>query len=128
MASQRTRFIRKKYLILRAAFAFACASSMLRAVAADQAAGSTAVQSSQLDEIIVTAQKREQRAIDTPLSVTALDSTALAQHQVHSLEDLQTVSPGVQNGEQFGGNRLFMRGIGLTSVASGADPSAAFYV
>lgn len=132
MALQRTNSFRKKFLIGRAAFAFACACSAIPGVVlADQAAGpvsSTTTQSSQLDEIIVTAQKREQRAIDTPLSVTALDSSSLAQHQVQSLEDLQAVSPGVQNGEQFGGNRLFIRGIGLTSFASGADPSAAFYV
>ncbi len=130
--SPRTITIRHKWLILRAAFSLACAASAIPATAfADQAAGSaasTTSSSSQLDEIIVTAQKREQRAIDTPLSVTALDASSLAQHQVQALEDLQAVSPGVQNGEQFGGNRLFIRGIGLTSFASGADPSSAFYV
>jgi len=132
MASQRTSFIRQRLLILRAAFVFGCAASAIPGFAfADEAAApatSTTSSSSQLDEIIVTAQKREQRAIDTPLSVTALDANSLAQHQVHALEDLQAVSPGVQNGDQFGGNRLFIRGIGLTSFASGADPSSAFYV
>src|ERR1700730_10716211 len=132
MALQRTSSFRKRFFALRAAFVFACASSVIPGVVlADQAAGpatSTTAQSLQLDEIIVTAQKREQRAIDTPLSVTALDASSLAQHQVQALEDLQAVSPGVQNGEQFGGNRLFIRGIGLTSFASGADPSSAFYV
>jgi iron complex outermembrane receptor protein len=133
MASQRTRYFRKRFWAFSAAFAFAGAASTIphAVAAADQAAGpatSTTSSSSQLDEIIVTAQKREQRAIDTPLSVTALDANSLAQHQVQALEDLQSVSPGVQNGEQFGGNRLFIRGIGLTSFASGADPSSAFYV
>src|SRR5258706_4819245 len=132
MASQRTRSLRKKDLILRAALAFACAATTIPgAVLADQAAGASTpatAPSAQLDEIIVTAQKREQRAIDPPLSVTALDASSLAQHQVQAIEDLQAVAPGVQNGEQFGGNRLFIRGIGLTSFASGADPSSAFYV
>ena len=103
---------------------------VLHAEPADAGAGipATAAREAQLDEIVVTAQKREQRAIDTPLSVTALDAAAMKEHQVQGFEDLQAISPGIQNGEQFGGNRLFIRGIGLTSFASGADPSAAFYV
>lgn len=83
---------------------------------------------SQLDEIIVTAQKRQQRAIDTPISITALDATALADHQITTLADLQFVSPGIRDGQQNGVNRLFIRGIGLTSFSSGADPSSGFYV
>ena len=82
----------------------------------------------QLDEIIVTAQKREQRAIDTPISVSAFDATALADHQVTSLVDLAFVSPGIRDGQQNGVNRIFIRGIGLTSFSSGADPSSGFYV
>src|ERR1700730_14660156 len=132
MALQRTSSFRKRFFALRAAFVFACASSVIPGVVlADQAAGpatSTTAQSLQLDEIIVTAQKRQQRAIDTPLSVTALDANSLADHQVVGLEDLQFVSPGVRDGQQQGVNRLFIRGIGLTSFASGADPSSGFYV
>src|SRR3984893_4197284 len=132
MALQRTSSFRKRFFALRAAFVFACASSVIPGVVlADQAAGpatSTTAQSLQLDEIIVTAQKRQQRAIDTPLSVTALDANSLADHQVVGLEDLQFVSPGVRDGQQQGINRLFIRGIGLTSFASGADPSSGFYV
>lgn len=133
MASQRSRSFDEKFLHFGAsALALACAASTIPSLAlADQAAGlatTPSVQGNQLEEIIVTAQKREQRAIDTPLSITALDSSSMAEHQVQALEDLQNVSPGVQNGEQFGGNRLFIRGIGLTSFAAGADPSSAFYV
>lgn len=78
-------------------------------------------------EIIVTAQKREQRAMETPLSLTALDATALQSKQVAALDDLATVSPGIRSGSQNGVNRLFIRGIGLSSFASGADASSAFY-
>jgi len=136
MASQRTRSLKFTH-VGASALAIACAAIAIPtfAMAADQAgstAGPTATpgsaQTGQLDEIIVTAQKREQRAIDTPLSITALDASALSEHQVQAFNDLQSVSPGVQDGDQFGGNRLFIRGIGLTSFASGADPSSAFYV
>ncbi len=112
------------------AVAWACAFP--GALNAQQSGGVTGAapgaQGSQLDEIIVTAQKREQRAIDTPISVTALDANALADHQISSLADMAFISPGLRDGEQQGINRLFIRGIGLTSFASGADPSVAFYV
>jgi iron complex outermembrane recepter protein len=127
MASQHTRTIRQLL-----GFIAITALAIAPWARADQQTGPTATPSStqggELEEVIVTAQRREQRAIDTPLSVTALDAAALDEHQVQAFEDLQTVSPGVQNGDAFGGNRLFIRGIGLTSFASGADPSAAFYV
>jgi iron complex outermembrane receptor protein len=101
---------------------------LVMAQQAAPAAATAPTQSAQLDEIIVTAQKREQRAIDTPLSVTALDANALADHQIADLVDLAFVSPGLRDGQQNGVNRLFIRGIGLTSFSSGADPSVAFYV
>ncbi|MCK9503705.1 MAG: TonB-dependent receptor [Porticoccaceae bacterium] len=81
-----------------------------------------------LEEIVVTAQKRAQNAMDTPLSLTALDGDSLKNRQVATMEDLRLVSPGLRSGNAGGVNRLFIRGIGLQSFASGADPSAAFYV
>ena len=81
-----------------------------------------------LEEIVVTAQKRAQSSMDTPLSLTALDGDALRNRQVDTMEDLRLVSPGLRSGQANGVNRLFIRGIGLSSFASGADPSSGFYV
>jgi iron complex outermembrane recepter protein len=131
MAKHRTRSIHQNFHSLRSIrFAVACAAALgpMVVIADPEAPTAPATSSNALDEIIVTAQKREQRAIDTPLSITALDSNALADHQVSSLADMEFVSPGLRDGEQQGINRLFIRGIGLTSFASGADPSVAFYV
>ena len=77
---------------------------------------------------MVTAQRREQLALKTPLSLTALDATLIESKQVQGASDLQFVSPGVRSGHQGGSNRLFIRGIGLSSHAAGADSSVAFYV
>ncbi len=96
--------------------------------ASDSANSAAGTQSGQLDEIIVTAQKREQTAQSTPLAITALDSNALQAHQVASLEDLSQVSPGIVIGQDIGINHLYIRGIGLNGFSSGADPSSAFYV
>jgi iron complex outermembrane receptor protein len=95
------------------------------APAPQEAAAGPAIQPG---DIVVTAQRRSQLALRTPLSLTALDTTALEQKQVTSLTDLAFVAPGVRSGAQNGVNRVFIRGIGLTSFASGADSSVAFYV
>ncbi|WP_126847708.1 TonB-dependent receptor domain-containing protein [Sphingomonas sp. TF3] len=81
-----------------------------------------------MGDIIVTAQRREQLALKTPLSLTALDSALIERKQVTGLADLTFVAPGVRSGQQQGVNRIFIRGIGLSSFASGADSSIAFYV
>jgi iron complex outermembrane receptor protein len=134
MVAKQTRFIGRACVLIRASAlaTIACAASAIPTTVMAQSAaagtGSATSQGSQLDEIIVTAQKREQRAIDTPLSVTALDANALADHQISSLVDLAFVSPGLRVGDQNGVNRIFIRGIGLTSFSSGADPSVAYYV
>ncbi len=79
-------------------------------------------------DIVVTAQRREQTALKVPLSLTALDDSLIRNKQVTALNDLQFVAPGVRSGQQQGVNRLFIRGIGLSSFAAGADSSVAFYV
>lgn len=79
-------------------------------------------------DIIVTAQRRKQTAIKTPISLTAIDGNSLRDNKIEGLSDLETISPGIRSAQQTGVNRLFIRGIGLNSFASGADPSVAFYV
>lgn len=104
---------------------------LLMAAAALSAHNSNAAESEKklvLEEIVVTAQKREESAMDTPLSLTALNSQSMEDRQVDSLEDINLVAPGVRSGMTNGVNRLFIRGIGLQSFASGSDASAGFYV
>lgn len=79
-------------------------------------------------DIVVTAQRRKQTALKTPLSLTAIDGNALRENHISNLSDLEALSPGIRSAQQTGVNRLFIRGIGLNSFASGADPSVAFYV
>lgn len=55
----------------------------------------TAAQAQVLDAVIVTAQKREQRLQDAPISVTALDAGRLAGAGVRDIKDLAVVTPGL---------------------------------
>ncbi len=48
-----------------------------------------------IQEIVVTAQKREERAIDVPISIVALGSDELQKRKVTSLDDLSLAVPGL---------------------------------
>ena len=63
-----------------------------RGSAAEQAARSRGV----IEEVVVTARKREERLIDTPVSVSALGREALERYNTRDLAQLTTRIPGVE--------------------------------
>src|SRR5688572_10930317 len=82
----------------------------------------------EVDEIIVTAQKREQSLSDVSLAVSAISANELITTQTNSLESLQYLVPSMSFGSDFNFAKLFIRGIGLNSSFPGADPSVALHV
>jgi iron complex outermembrane recepter protein len=90
----------------------------------------TADAESDSKEIFVTAQKREQRPIDVPISLAALNAESLENNQISELRDFVGQVPNlfVNN---FNGRsdtvRLFIRGIGQNDVTLTQDPSVALY-
>lgn len=101
------------------------------AAAPDQAAGSS-VSTAQpgkgqdAGEIVVTATKQKSSLAKTAAAITAVSTDQIAPGGVQNIGDLQTVVPNVSIGDQFGVNRTFVRGIGLTSIDLGADGAVAF--
>ena len=85
-----------------------------------------ATSDSGLDEIVVTATRRSAALIDTPASISAIGSDALKPGGVQDISDLAQEVPNMSVGNQFGVNRTFIRGIGLTSIDLGADGAVAF--
>jgi outer membrane receptor protein involved in Fe transport len=72
-------------------------------------------QGRQLEEVLVTAQKREQRLLDVPMSVTAFTGEALAQKGITNLQDLSFSVPGMSLREDGPGSYvIFMRGLANT--------------
>src|SRR5882672_674662 len=64
-----------------------------------------------LDEIIVTAQKREERLIDVPMSITAIKGEDLVQRNIANIQDLSFAVPGLTTQEDGPGSyTIFMRG------------------
>lgn len=74
-----------------------------------------------VDEIIVTAQKREQSLQDVPLSVLVLGAEQLAASQFRSVDNLEVVSPSVTFARHYhpGANNITIRGIGTQVSADG---------
>lgn len=77
-------------------------------------------------EIIVTARKREERAIDVPASINVFSGDTLAATGVTSLVDLQFQTPGLKIAQGGGGTRVSLRGVG-TNISSGS-PSVAVHI
>jgi len=71
------------------------------------------------DEIVVTAQKREQVLIDVPQSITVVGGETLEKHQAASFPDYLKLVPGLQLDQATpGAGRLILRGLNTGGVAS----------
>lgn len=80
-----------------------------------------------LEEIVVTAQRREESVLQVSDSVQAFTGAALTQQGITSLVNLQYVTPGYLPSESSGYTQIFIRGVG-NSIFVGADPSVATYI
>ncbi|MDZ4366946.1 MAG: TonB-dependent receptor plug domain-containing protein, partial [Afipia sp.] len=76
------------------------------------------------DEIVVTAQKREQRLIDVPSAVTAVSGDALTQRNLTRIEQFAAFTPGISFSEGVTGPQLTVRGLN----ASGQGATTAILV
>lgn len=80
-----------------------------------------------IEEIVVTAQKREEVLMDVPLSVQAFSPESLEARGVSDQMGLMKIVPGLDVGSQAGFATLFLRGVGTDAWLT-ADPSIAAYV
>jgi iron complex outermembrane receptor protein len=84
----------------------------------------------QLEEIIVTAQKREQSLQDVSIAISAFDSSQLTELGLTNLEQLPTVIPNVELSDARGAGQptWVIRGAGLADFNANNTPvSAIFY-
>lgn len=66
---------------------------------------------SALEEIVVTAQKREERLQQVPMSVLAIDAEDLAARRIPNIDALQSAVPGLVVTSGGDGRRIALRGI-----------------
>jgi iron complex outermembrane recepter protein len=106
----------------------ATSDSTPSALAASPQAQSSAA-SLGVEEIVVTAQKREQLSQDVPIAMTTLTSSTLKFRQIDDLLDLQMQVPGMQYGLDTGADQqIYIRGIGIDDSSGGVESPIATYI
>ena len=91
----------------------------------------TAQEGGALEEIVVTAQKREQSIQEVPVSVSVLDANAIENaFASNNLESLTALVPSVsfRKGSTNANSAITIRGIGTISFSDAAEPSVATVV
>ncbi len=84
-----------------------------------------------LEEIIVTAQRREQSLQDVPIAVTALSRETLLANRVTTVNDLSGLAPGVTVRPAAGGSQIpsfSLRGVVSYGVVPGSDKQVSVYL
>ena len=81
-----------------------------------------------LEEILVTATRREERLQDIPVTVTAITAKSIESAGVLDTRSLTQVVPGFFGGRAAGGYQPIIRGVGSSSVSIGDEPNVATYV
>jgi iron complex outermembrane receptor protein len=79
-------------------------------------------------EIIVTAQRRSERLLDVPASVTALTADQLEASGVMSTDRLTNATPGLLWGRSSSNSQPTIRGIGSRNAAAGDEPNVATFI
>jgi iron complex outermembrane recepter protein len=81
-----------------------------------------------LEEVIVTAQKREQNLQDVPISIQAFSEGTLQKSGVNKVEDLALVTPGLVMTKQLTNNTPYIRGVGNPDASIGSESPVSMYV
>jgi iron complex outermembrane receptor protein len=109
---------------VRAAVAACIAASAVNAFAADEV--------ETLDEIVVTAQFRQQNLQDTPLAITAVTAEMMEARSQTNISDIANQAPSVtlkQQGPAFGpAIAAYIRGVGAADFNPALEPGVGIYV
>jgi iron complex outermembrane recepter protein len=91
-------------------------------------ASSSGYTSPGLEEIVVTAQRREQNLQDVPIAVSAVTADMAEKVGIVDIASLKQLVPGFTFNRQGAGAQPFVRGVGNPSTTIGNEPSVALYV
>ena len=117
-----TSVVRTRLAATASVLALTIAAPALAQTAPD--GGATAV-----DDIIVTAQKREESIQDVPIAVSAFSAETLQAQQIDNASDLQLTLPNVTFSKgNFTGSSFTIRGIGDLCVGISCDAATAVHI
>ena len=117
---------RNEFLVSTAAL-IGCVSitNVARAQSAEPSSGSA---QGELTEIVVTAQKRQEKIQEVPLSITVVTSDDLNKQGATNNLDLTQMVPGVKIDRVAGFTNPSIRGVSTLINLPGADPNVATYI
>jgi len=83
-----------------------------------------------IDDVIVTAQRREQAAQDVGIALSVLSGQELTNRGITNVNQLQTATPNLEIEPAFGGGaaQFRLRGVGFQDYASNNSPTVGVYV
>ncbi|MEE3278286.1 MAG: TonB-dependent receptor plug domain-containing protein, partial [Pseudomonadota bacterium] len=96
-----------------------------RAVAEDAEA------SGPIEEVRVTARRREESAQNVPIPITAMSEDQLEERNIVSVEDISRLAPNLQfnySSVNRGTMNVFLRGIGQVNWSATMDPKIGVYI
>lgn len=88
----------------------------------------------ELEEVVVTARKREERLQETPISITAFTAEQIERPGLDDLTDLSRFAPnvvfdqGTGNTGSSNNSQVFIRGVGQVDFLFTTDPGVGIYV
>lgn len=116
-------------LAASSAFAQSADEALPNDVAAPQAeAIEPANKRASLDEIVVSASRRDERLQDVPIAITAFGQEELDRREITGVADLQAQTPGLVYAHVTGMSQITMRGVGTDLYSVAAEPGVAIYM
>jgi iron complex outermembrane recepter protein len=103
-------------------------ASLAMVGAAHAQTSSAAGDNVELEEVLVTAQRREEKSRDVPISIANIGAESLEQAGVESLSDVATLTPSLRFDASGSFYQPTIRGVGTAIATSGGGPNVGIYV
>src|SRR6478609_7259713 len=113
-----------KYTLL-ASSALLAATLAATTVQAQPRPGTTAAASNTIEELVVTAERREQSLQDVPVAISAFTSERRDEIGINTIQDMTNFTPGLNYSSA--GDRISLRGVGRLTNAHPIDTAVATY-
>ena len=102
-----------------------CAATAISGVAYAQTAAAPSANTNEIEELVVTAEKREQSLQDVPVAVSAFTDERRELVGINSVQDLTNFTPGLSYSTN--NDRIALRGIGRFSNNRSVEGGVAMY-
>lgn len=81
-----------------------------------------------IEEIVVTATRREETIQDVAITVTAITAETLKDADIDTVREMTFVTPGFQGGRNFGVQHPVIRGVGSSGTSPSDEANVSIYV